>query len=229
MKHLGLKPFVDKNFHPSWRDALGDFLYSQYFYELGIALNIERKKFIVYPEESNIFKAFQITPLNKLKGVILGMDPYHDGSADGLCFSNSITKIKSPSLSNIQKELNNDLKSDQILWDLSHWAEQGLFLFNTALTVRAHQAGSHTHLWRIFTSMVLQLIDANKDDVIWMLWGKQAQSYQYLIRNPSHGIVSSSHPSPLGAYGGANPFIGSRCFSKFNQELTAREKKEISW
>jgi len=230
MKHLHLQSFLIKSFGKDWYEMLKEHLHSDYFYQLGSLLNQEKSKYTIYPSDENMFRAFRITPFNSLKGVILGQDPYHDGSADGLCFSNSLTNKISPSLMNIFKELQFELDDNRYTdKDLSTWAVQGILMLNTALTVRKGEPDSHSHLWKIFTSSIIQTISEKKDDVIWMLWGSKAQFYKQLISNKSHGFVCTSHPSPLGAYQGETPFMGSRCFSDFNYELSIRNKQEIIW
>lgn len=189
-----------------------------------------------YPSAPDIFKAFNETPSpQEVKVVILGQDPYHDGNATGLAFDNKYNKKQSPSLRNILHEiiLNNDDNYGEILEarcdvytsHLKHLPEQGVLLLNTALTVEAGKAGSHTKLWEPFTNEIIT--DLNKvDDIIWMLWGKHAQSYKHLITNPTHTILEAGHPSPLNR---TNPFIGCNHFSIANDILKSKNKTEIKW
>lgn len=182
-----------------------------------------------YPSAPDIFKAFNEVPSpQEVKVVILGQDPYHDGSAIGLAFDNYIQKSKSsPSLKAILSEIKNTVGYS---WDgeasaLGHLPEQGVLLLNTALTVEAGKAGSHTKLWEPFTNEIIT--NLNKvDDIIWMLWGKHAQSYKHLITNPTHTILEAGHPSPLNR---TNPFIGCNHFSNANVVLKSKNKTEIKW
>lgn len=184
-----------------------------------------------YPSTTNIFKAFNEIPSpQEVKVVILGQDPYHDGSATGLAFDN-IRNGKgriSPSLFNILREIvinGYDDTMDEQESVLSHLPSQGVLLLNTALTVEAGKAGSHTKLWEPFTNEIIT--DLNKvDDIIWMLWGKHAQSYKHLITNPTHTILEAGHPSPLNR---TNPFIGCNHFSAANSTLKSKNKTEIKW
>jgi len=217
-----------------WYEALKPLIESEYFQKLGKYLRKERQNYMVYPKQNkDIFTAFKITPLNNVRGVILGQDPYHNGKYDGLCFSNATSITPAPSLRNILKEVNNDIyagKNIERLSDLSlySWAEQGLLMINTALTVREHQPDTHTKVWKRFTLEVINILN-KQDNIIWMMWGRHASSFRDYITNKSHGFIETSHPSPLGATKGSNPFIGSQCFSKFNIELSARNKREIIW
>lgn len=229
MKHLELRPFLIKSFGEEWYEVLQKHLHSDYFHMLGAKINAEQSKYTVFPENSNIFRAFRTTPFSSLKGVILGQDPYHDGSADGLCFSNKYGMKISPSLTNILKELIADIPEPQVIQELEPWAEQGILLLNTALTVRQGEPNSHKELWQIFTSTIIQEIAYKKDNLVWMMWGNQAQHYKQMIDNRTHSFVCTSHPSPLGAYHGEVPFIGSRCFSKFNNELIQKNIEPIVW
>lgn len=230
MKHLELTEFLRNSFGESWYDVLKDHLHSDYFYALGSKINEEESKYILYPSKENRFRAFRETPFNLLTSIIIAQDPYATASAaDGLCFSNSLVDKASPSLNNIFKELYEDIEEPSLDKDLSNWAKQGILMLNTALTVREGQPNSHKELWAIFTSTVIQTISEYKNDIVWMMWGNQAQYYKRIISNKTHGFVCTSHPSPLGAYHGDVPFIGSRCFSKFNNELRKRNKPEIIW
>lgn len=135
----------------------------------------------------------------------------------------------SPSLTNILKELIADIPDPQVIQELEPWAEQGILMLNTALTVRQGEPNSHKEMWQIFTSTILQEIAYKKDNLVWMMWGNQAQYYKRLIDNKSHSFICTSHPSPLGAYHGEVPFMGSKCFSKFNNELIKKNIEPIIW
>lgn len=187
-----------------------------------------------YPEEDKVFRAFEL-PLHKVKVVILGQDPYHDGSATGLAFDNYFEKAPSPSLKRINMEMHSDLGSDILeaeefiksgSW-LGHLPSQGVLLLNTALTVAPHSPGSHTDYWKDFTKSVIEQIN-QVDDVVWILWGKHAQSFRVWITNETHFIIESGHPSPLGQ-GAKVPFFGSKPFSRTNAFLKSKGKDPILW
>lgn len=201
-----------------WYKALQPFVDSDKFAMLGAIIATLRDKTTVYPSRLDMFKAFRYCPLNNLKVVILGQDPYHDGSADGIAFSNSKVNKISPSLRNILKETKGYEK------DLAYWAEQGVLLLNTAQTVEEGRPGSHLPLWEEFTNEVIKVINRNPNVVI-LLLGAKAQSFEEKF-NKYHVILKTSHPSPLSAHRG---FIGSGIFTKCNQELEKMNKKPITW
>jgi uracil-DNA glycosylase len=185
----------------------------------------------VYPPESQVFNAFNVTPLNDIRVVILGQDPYHgEGQAHGLCFS-VLPEVKKlpPSLKNMYKELATDIEGFVIPEHgyLQTWAEQGVFLLNTVLTVEQGQAHSHKHLgWEQFTDNVIAHINANCDGVVFILWGAHAQKKGKGIDSTRHSILSGPHPSPLSAHRG---FFGCKHFSRTNELLLAQGKKPINW
>jgi uracil-DNA glycosylase len=179
------------------------------------------------------FKAFKITPYSKVKVVVLGQDPYHNPveAYDGLAFSNSTIQNPQPSLVNILDEVEKDVYNG--LWlnkdaSLYPWAEQGVLLINTAHTVEKNKPASHLTLWLDFTKFVVKELN-KKNNVIWLLWGRQAQNYGVLITNPTHYILKSSHPSPLGYDKTDMPFKGCKHFSKVNEQLGIRNIKQINW
>lgn len=193
-----------------------------------------------YPAQQNIFRAFKECPLNELKVVILGQDPYHDGSANGLCFDVIIPcKRLPPSLANISKELQVDVPREDPwkVYDfeptggnlsyLSHLPTQGVLLLNTALTVLSKQAGSHTELWKPFTKLVIEALNS-KDDLVWILWGNHAKSFKQYITNPTHVFIEGGHPSPLNT-SKVVPFKGGKYFSRCNEVLKSKNKEEIRW
>jgi uracil-DNA glycosylase len=185
----------------------------------------------VYPPESQVFNAFNVTPLNDIRVVILGQDPYHgEGQAHGLCFSVlPMVKKLPPSLKNMYKELATDIEGFVIPEHgyLQTWAEQGVFLLNTVLTVEQGQAHSHKHLgWEQFTDNVIAHINANCDGVVFILWGAHAQKKGKGIDSTRHSILSGPHPSPLSAHRG---FFGCKHFSRTNELLLAQGKKPINW
>jgi uracil-DNA glycosylase len=185
---------------------------------------------VIYPAADQIFTAFNLTPLSKVKVVILGQDPYHGpDQAHGLSFSvpGHITKLP-PSLKNIYKELNADLGLPiATTGDLTHWAEQGVLLLNAMLTVERKNAGSHQKQgWESFTDRIIQLLSEHCDGLVFVLWGAYAQKKIPLIDERKHRVLKGIHPSPLSAHRG---FFGSKPFSNINQYLSANDKTEIDW
>jgi len=213
----------------SWKAALKDEFNSAYFRDLKSFLKQERASHTLYPAGQNIFSAFNKTPINEVKVVILGQDPYHGANqANGLCFSvNPGVKIP-PSLKNIYKELNTDIGMNiPGFGDLSTWAEQGVLLLNSVLTVRAHEAASHKNKgWEKFTDAVIRGISNQTKDVIFILWGNYAKKKGQHIDTTKHHIITSAHPSPLSAHNG---FLGSKPFSKTNSILNSLNKQPIEW
>lgn len=213
----------------SWKAALKDEFNSAYFRDLKSFLKQERASHTLYPAGQNIFSAFNKTPINEVKVVILGQDPYHGANqANGLCFSvNPGVKIP-PSLKNIYKELNTDIGMNiPGSGDLSTWAEQGVLLLNSVLTVRAHEAASHKNKgWEKFTDAVIRGISNQTKDVIFILWGNYAKKKGQHIDTTKHHIITSAHPSPLSAHNG---FLGSKPFSKTNSILNSLNKQPIEW
>ena len=183
----------------------------------------------IYPPADDIFNAFALTPLKDVKVVILGQDPYHgDGQAHGLCFSVKKDVEIPPSLVNIYQELHDDLGCDiPNNGYLKKWADQGVLLLNTVLTVRAHQAGSHQGKgWEQFTDAVIQAVNAQDRPIVYMLWGRPAQSKIPMLTNPKHLVLKAPHPSPLSAYRG---FFGCKHFSKANSFLEEHGIAPIDW
>lgn len=195
-------------------------------------INEKTEGHVIYPPGKEIFNAFNTTPFDKVKVVILGQDPYHGvGQAHGLCFSVRKGIKPPPSLVNIYKELAADLGPDKFTipnhGDLTKWAEQGVLLLNTVLTVRAHQALSHRNQgWEEFTDNVIKLLNEKKDKVIFVLWGGPAQTKIKLIDSNKHIILTSAHPSPLSAYRG---FFSCKHFSKINTCLQQQGRQPIDW
>ncbi len=213
----------------SWAHELEAEFGKAYMVQLKAFLSEEVKQHTIYPSSENTFNAFRLCPLDKLKVVILGQDPYHGpNQAHGLCFSVQQGVDKPPSLVNIFKELNQDLgMTIPKQGDLSSWAKQGVFLLNTCLSVRAHQAGSHFNQgWEIFTDKVIQVINEKKQNVVFMLWGSPARRKAEMIDSSKHLILEAPHPSPLSAHRG---FLGCKHFSKANEYLKAHGLQEIDW
>ena len=189
----------------------------------------ERFEHDVYPIADNIFAAFNLTPYEELRVVLLGQDPYHGaGQAHGLSFSVQHGVAIPPSLRNIFTELKTDLEINSASHgDLTHWAEQGVLLLNTTLTVRAGEPGSHVGFgWETFTDAAIRLINEKTDSVIFVLWGAHAQKKKSLVTMPQHIVLESPHPSPLSAYRG---FFGSKPFSKINTILLKNNQPPIDW
>lgn len=216
---------------PSWLKVLSDELEKPYFKELkSFLLNEQQKGFIVFPKNEDIFNAFNYTPFDQVKVVILGQDPYHgQGQAHGLSFSVQKGIKPPPSLKNIYKELANDIQDFQIPnhGDLTSWAKQGVLLLNATLTVNAHEPGSHQKRgWEKFTDHVISEISGKKTGVIFLLWGKFAQQKEDLIDTTKHHVLKAAHPSPFSAYNG---FLGSKPFSKTNDILKKQGLSPINW
>ena len=208
---------------------LADTFQQPFFAQLKQFLLEEKSKYQIFPPGSLIFNAFNLTPLDKVKVVLLGQDPYHNtGQAHGLCFSvrNGIPKPRS--LVNIFKEMQSDLGiSFPNTGDLTPWAKQGVLLLNATLTVRAHQAGSHQHHgWEEFTDTVIRKISENREHVVFLLWGNYAQAKTPLIDESRHLVLKAAHPSPLSASRG---FFGCRHFSKANEWLQQHGEAPIDW
>ena len=213
-----------------WLDAIKPEFAKPYYKKLYEFVKSEYSRVVVYPPADDIFNAFHFTPLSKVKVLILGQDPYHEEhQAHGLSFSvppdqNDIP----PSLQNIYKELNEDLgcKIPNNGY-LKEWADQGVLMLNTVLTVRAHQANSHQGKgWEKFTDAVIQAVNKQDRPIVYMLWGKQAQSKIPMLTNPKHLILKAPHPSPLSAYRG---FFGCKHFSQANKFLEENGVEPINW
>lgn len=213
----------------SWKQILKSEFEAPYFLNLKNFLLEERSKYTIFPKGSKIFNAFDTTPFDKVKVVILGQDPYHgQGQANGLCFSVSDGIKQPPSLQNIFKELYADLQLPiPQSGNLEPWAKQGILLLNATLTVRENQAGSHQNRgWEQFTDAVIREISERKSGVVFLLWGKFAQSKTPLIDSHKHFILQAAHPSPFSAYNG---FFGCKHFSKTNEILKQNGYNEIDW
>ncbi len=199
-----------------------------YYQKLKQFVVAEYQKYTCYPPYKNIFHALSVTPLDKTKVVILGQDPYHEpNQAHGLAFS-VLCPIIPPSLVNIYKEMESDLKV-KVNQDgnLEYLARQGVLLLNTSLTVREHQANSHSKAgWEIFTDNVIKLLNEQNRPIVFILWGRNAISKTKYLNNPKHLVLTSVHPSPLSAYGG---FFGSKPFSKTNDFLIKNGVEPIKW
>ena len=213
----------------SWEKALKGEFSKEYYKKLFIKVREEYQTRTIYPPADDIFNAFHFTPLEEVKVVILGQDPYHEpGQAHGLCFSVKPNVQIPPSLINIYKELEDDLGCYiPNNGYLEKWARQGGLMLNTVLTVRAHQANSHKDIgWEQFTDAAIRVLAEQDRPMVFVLWGKPAQRKKEMIHNPKHLVLESAHPSPLSAYRG---FFGSRPFSRINEYLKENGLTPIDW
>lgn len=213
----------------SWKKVLWDEFQQPYFAELKQFLLEEKRKYTVYPPGPMIFNAFNKTPFDKVKVVLIGQDPYHEpGQAHGLCFSVQDGVPHPKSLINIFKELHDDVGFEiPVNGNLEKWTEQGVFLLNATLTVRAHEAGSHqNHGWERFTDAAISKLSMQREGLVFLLWGSYAKQKEALIDTSKHYILSTVHPSPLSAHRG---FFGCKHFSKTNEILRKLGKTEINW
>lgn len=221
---------MDVKMEPGWKSALKSEFSKSYFEQAVQHIKIEKSQGkTIYPPGKQIFNAFDTTPLKNVKVVILGQDPYHGpDQAHGLCFSVQRGFSPPPSLLNIFKELQADIGIEiPKHGDLTHWAEQGVFLLNASLTVRAGEPMSHSQIgWAPFTDAVIKMISEKKDHVVFLLWGKFAKEKKSLIDDNKHLVLTAAHPSPLSAHNG---FLGCRHFSATNQFLVRHGIDPIDW
>ena len=213
----------------SWYELLKDEFDKDYFLKLRQFIKNEYKTKQIFPHPKDIFKAFELTPVNDVKVVILGQDPYHGANqAHGLAFSVQEDIKIPPSLNNIYKELYDDLNIPiKRSGNLEYWAKQGVLLLNSVLTVESGKANSHKNIgWEKFTESVISLISKKKEILVFLLWGNYAHKKEDFIESNNHLILKSVHPSPLSAYNG---FFGSKHFSKANNFLKKNNIKEIVW
>jgi len=229
VKSLAMQESKKPEIHESWYRVLKDEFEKEYFKSLRNFLVEEKTRYVVYPPGPMIFNAFNTTPLDDVKVVILGQDPYHGpGQAHGLCFSVQKGVQAPPSLVNIFKEISSDLGLPRPTHgDLTSWAKQGVLLLNATLTVREHQAGSHQRRgWETFTDAAIKAVSDHLSGVVFLLWGNYAQAKVSLIDTTKHHVLKSVHPSPLSASRG---FLGCRHFSKTDELLLAQGKLPIDW
>lgn len=212
----------------TWKEILAPIKESDYFKNLWETVKSEYAKSKCFPPPKQIFCALELTPFDEIKVVIIGQDPYHnDFQANGLCFSVSEKVAIPPSLKNIFTELENDLGIKRTKKELDDWAQQGVLLLNSTLTVRAHEANSHQKLdWEKFTDFIITQVSNKKENVVFVLWGSFAQKKSVLIDESKHLILKSVHPSPLSSYRG---FFGSKPFSKINEYLLSKNNSIIQW
>lgn len=212
-----------------WLAPLSPEFKKPYYKDLYTKIREEYTTQEIFPPSDEIFTAFELTPLSKVRVVILGQDPYHgNGQAHGLCFSVKPDVETPPSLVNIYKELNSDMGC--YIPDngyLMKWARQGVLLLNTVLTVRAHQANSHRGIgWEEFTDAAIRILNEQDRPIVYLLWGRPAQMKKSMLNNPKHLILEAPHPSPLSAYRG---FFGCHHFSKTNEFLVKNGLEPIDW
>ncbi len=221
---------MDVKIEPGWKELLKDEFGKPYFQQIVLHLKTERAQGkTIYPPGPFIFNAFDTTPIDHVKVVILGQDPYHGpGQAHGLCFSVQNGVPPPPSLVNIFKELHDDIGvTIPSHGNLTHWAQQGVFLLNASLTVRAGEPMSHAKIgWATFTDTVIKKISEQKKHVVFLLWGKFAQDKKILIDETRHLVLKAAHPSPLSAHNG---FLGCRHFSKTNAWLMSKGIDPVDW
>lgn len=212
----------------NWETVLAPIKNTDQFQNLWQEVENEYTSGECFPPKEQIFRAFELTPFEDIKVVIIGQDPYHnDFQANGLCFSVSENVKAPPSLKNIFTELNNDLGIERTKTELDDWAEQGVLLLNATLSVRAHSPNSHKDLgWEKFTDFVIKEISENRENIVFVLWGAFAQKKEELTYSSKHFILKSAHPSPFSVYRG---FYGSKPFSKINEYLESKALKPISW
>jgi uracil-DNA glycosylase len=213
----------------TWHAPLGEEVNKPYFRELVAFLQAERATKTIFPPEEDVFRALALTPFDRVKVLLLGQDPYHDeGQAHGLCFSVRPETRPPPSLKNVFRELRDDLGIvvPEGHGELSAWAEQGVLLLNTVLTVVAHEPASHKKKgWETFTDAVITKVNAGREPVVFCLWGAHAQKKAKLVDLSRHVVIESAHPSPLSM----KKFFGSKPFSKINAALIAKGRSPIDW
>lgn len=212
-----------------WDEALAPLFSDERYLKIREFLKKEYSTHVVYPDMYDLYNCFRFTPLENVKAVILGQDPYHEpGQAHGLCFSVKPGVPLPPSLKNIYKEIKDDLGiTEPNCGDLTKWAREGVLLLNTTLTVREHEANSHANCgWAWFTDGVIKIVSENCNNVVFILWGRNARSKEPLIDRQKHLVLQSAHPSPFSANYG---FFGSKPFSKTNDYLSAHGKEPIDW
>ena len=213
-----------------WIDTIGEEFEKPYYLELRKFLANEYRTRMIFPAADDIFNAFHFTPLSKVKAVIIGQDPYHgERQAIGACFAvPENQKDIPPSLVNIYKELHDDLGCGVPNHGyIKKWADEGVLLLNTVLTVRAHQANSHQNMgWEYFTDAVIEALDEQDRPIVFFLWGRPAQTKRRMLFNPQHLVLEAPHPSPLSAHRG---FFGCRHFSKANTFLEENGVSPIDW
>ena len=219
---------TDLKIHSSWKKELQPFIKTNEFENLTKYIRKEYMDKEIYPEPKNVFNAFDLCPFDEVKVVILGQDPYHGkGQAHGLAFSVPEGIAPPPSLQNIFKEIESDIGSENTSTDLTRWAQQGVFLLNSILTVIARSPTSHSDSgWEVFTDFVIKRLSDKREHLVFMLWGSFAKSKSSYIDQSKHLILEAVHPSPLSANNG---FFGCKHFSKANKYLEENKLEPIDW
>ena len=214
----------------SWATMLQDEIKKEYFRKIPSILKKERQNFEIYPQPEHVFRAYRLTPFDKVKVVILGQDPYYNPEqANGLAFSVNKDVEFPPTLYNIFKEIEDNFGLMNLQWngDLTSWAKQGVFLLNTFLTVRKGEPESHKEIgWGHFTKRTIEILNISPQPLVFMLWGSHARAYKQYIDDLHHYILEAYHPSPLSAYRG---FLGCKHFSKCNEFLIKQNLEPINW
>lgn len=232
MLHFNLEKLmtqINPRIEAGWLDVLNEEFQKEYFISLKQFLLEEKRLYKVYPPGDRIFAAFDFTPFDRVKVVLLGQDPYHgEGQAHGLCFSVPAGIRQPPSLVNIFQELKDDLGIEPpASGNLEKWALQGVLLLNATLTVRANMAGSHQKKgWENFTDAVIRTLSEKRENLVFLLWGNYAQAKETLIDTTRHAVLKAAHPSPFSVYRG---FFGCRHFSKTNDLLQKFGQSPIDW
>jgi uracil-DNA glycosylase len=218
----------DVNIHPSWKARLSQEFEKDYFQRLSQQIRQEYQTQTVYPPPKDVFRAFDMCPFEEVKVVIIGQDPYHGPKqANGLCFAVHDGITIPPSLKNIFKEIEQDLGVKPYdSGDLSRWAKQGVLMLNSVLTVRAHQAASHKGKgWEQFTDAVVEKLNAEREGIVYLLWGRYAQDKGAVVDREKNLVLTSAHPSPFSA----TKFFGNHHFSRCNEYLEAHGEEPIDW
>ena len=224
---------INKLIGPDWAQHIGSEFGKQYMKDLAKFIKEERSKHTVYPDNgADVFSVYRNTSFDSIKVVILGQDPYPDGSYHGMAFSNDGLKSKiSPSLQNILKEVEDDVYDGFQLNqnpDLTRWQEQGVFLLNKVLTVRKNKPGSHRGVgWEEFTAQTIRVLNAKRSNLVFMLWGGEARRFSIYVNRTNHLVLGSGHPSPLSANRGY--WFGNKHFTQANDYLRANNMKQIIW
>ncbi len=210
----------------TWEDFLKQEQQKDYYKALAAFISNERDRYIIYPKDEEIFNAFKLCPLDKVKCVFLAMDPYiNPNQAHGLAFS-VLQGPNPPSLKNIFKELKNDLGIENTNGNLESWAKQGVLLLNASLTVQAGKSGSHKGKWELLTDEAIKILNLREQPIVFALWGNDARAKKIWITNEKHKVLQCPHPSPFSANSG---FLGSKHFSQINEFLKQNNIEEINW
>lgn len=230
--NISLVSYLEKDNYPKeWSNLFNLPEIQECLSNISEFLKSQNKK-IIYPEIYNVFNAFHFTPINKIKVILLGQDCYHNGNATGLCFDIKNSKNINPSLRNIYKELKNENYDIKTNGNLSHWADNGVLMLNTSLSVEKGKPDSHYSIWLPFTKIVIDYISKNTTNIAWLLMGRRAHQFQSLIDTNKHQTFLTSHPSPFSAHRGNKlipAFLGSNVFNKINDYLKDNGKEKLNY